>query len=81
MGARNPSIASISGKPADLPTQLRSLVFLSLQVRIPAGLLTEIDTEYGVPGRVLFESWHGHPFCWQYIKRELARASKRVLGR
>jgi integrase len=51
-------------------------------VRIPAGLLSAIDAVYGAPGRVyLFESRHGQAFSRQYITRELARASKRVLGR
>jgi len=47
-------------------------------VRIPAGLLAEIDAEYQAPGRAfLFESRHGHPFSRQYVSRELTRASKR----
>jgi len=52
------------------------------QVRIPARLLAEIGAEYEAPGRVfLFESRQGQPFSRQYVSRELAQASKRVLGR
>jgi len=50
--------------------------------RIPRALLEEIDGVYAAPGQVyLFESKHGQPFSRQYITREIARASRRVLGR
>jgi integrase/recombinase XerD len=51
-------------------------------VRIPRGLLEDIEAEYAGAGRIfLFESRHGQPFTRQYVTREIARAGKRELGR
>lgn len=61
---------------------LRTKGDIERNVRIPKGLLEDIEAEYAGPDRVyLFESRYGQPFSRQYITREIGRAGRRVLDR